>query len=110
MEGSSQDYDELFGNGNNDVLRGNEGNDKLIGGSGFDFLDGGQGLEDIADYSAAPGRIIVRHDQIASSDVYQVEDGYGQLDIVVDVEKIYGSNAGVNFNTFDPSEFPSNIF
>ncbi|MCT7953204.1 calcium-binding protein, partial [Ancylothrix sp. C2] len=101
--------DFLQGDGKNDVLRADLGQDTLVGGSGFDFLDGGEGLEDIADYSNDPGKIIVRHDQIANSDVYKVWDGYGQLDIVVGVEKIYGSNAGSDLNPVGPLNF-SQIF
>ncbi len=91
LVGSDDEDDTIRGYGQNDVLRGNKGNDILIGDDGWDFLDGGDGT-DTADYLQNPGRIVVHHDKLAGSDVYTVQDGYGQEDILVNVEKIFGSN------------------
>jgi hypothetical protein len=93
LEGSNDENDTIRGYERNDVLRGNTGDDTLIGDEGYDFLDGGVDV-DTADYSNDPGRVVVRHDTIAGSDVYRVQDGYGQEDILVDIEQIFGSNYG----------------
>jgi Ca2+-binding RTX toxin-like protein len=93
LEGSEGKNDTIRGYERNDVLRGNTGDDTLIGDEGYDFLDGGLDV-DTADYSQDPGKIVVRHNTIAGSDVYSVQDGYGQEDVLVDIEQIFGSNYG----------------
>ncbi|HEY9605480.1 MAG TPA: calcium-binding protein, partial [Allocoleopsis sp.] len=93
LQGSDDTSDIIRGYERNDVLRGNSGDDTLIGDEGYDFLDGGLDV-DTADYSNDPSRVVVRHDTIAGSDVYRVQDGYGQEDILVDIEQIFGSNYG----------------
>ena len=85
----------------NDVVHAKGGDDKLIGGSGYDFLDGGLGF-DTADYSDSPNEIVVEADHLGGnprgivllpgSDIYRVKDGFGQEDILVDIEEISGSN------------------
>ncbi|NJM62008.1 MAG: calcium-binding protein, partial [Oscillatoriales cyanobacterium RU_3_3] len=78
-------------NDKNDVLYGKDGNDTLSGDAGWDFLDGGSGT-DLADYLDSSNGIIVHTEQKAGSSIYRIEDGYGQEDILVDIEVISGSN------------------
>jgi Ca2+-binding RTX toxin-like protein len=107
IEGYKGDFlnmygDNLYGNKGNDVLRGYQGNDELTGGQGWDFLDGGDG-NDTATYNDSPKNIgIIVHTErkvydgpnvSTYSDIYRVEDGYGQEDILVDIEEIVGSDS-----------------
>ncbi|HEY9652634.1 MAG TPA: calcium-binding protein, partial [Coleofasciculaceae cyanobacterium] len=94
LEGSDNKNDELRGWGRNDVLRGKGGNDKLAGDAGHDFLDGGSGI-DTADYGNVPEDGIIVHTEYlekANSYIYRVEDIDGYEDVLVDIEKISGSN------------------
>ncbi|MFE1746364.1 calcium-binding protein, partial [Coleofasciculus sp. H7-2] len=87
IEGTSGN-DLISGRGRNDFLRGEQGNDYLSGGSGYDLLDGGDGNEDTADYYSSPGRIKVDAVNYAGFDVYKIEDGFGTVDTVGNVEII----------------------
>jgi Ca2+-binding RTX toxin-like protein len=82
----------LRGKGGNDVLRGNQGNDYLIGGSGWDFLDGGEGNKDEASYEDRNSAVIITQESYAGSDIYRVKEEGGVEDILVNVEKISGSD------------------
>ncbi len=94
----------LEGLGRNDVLWGKDGDDILIGGRGYDFLDGGTDF-DVADYSTDSianigtnagetiNPIRVTADTIAGSAIYRVQDGYENEDILVNVEKVIGTNS-----------------
>lgn len=89
IEGSGK----LEGGDRNDVLRGkDDSNDNLVGGKGYDLLDGGVGGSDTADYSYSLNKIIVRATNYADSDVYKIEDGFGTVDTVGNVETIKGSS------------------
>lgn len=90
LEGSSSN-DTLSGLSRNDVLRGNDGNDTLIGSEGYDILDGEEG-KDTANYSDSPNGIIVEAKSINDSDIYEVQDGFGTVDILGNIEIISGSN------------------
>jgi Ca2+-binding RTX toxin-like protein len=84
------DWNTINGQDGNDVLRGQGGRDILIGGRGYDVLDGGSDF-DTADYQSSDNNIVVRQKQIAGSDVYEIQDGYGQIDFAIDIEKFIGS-------------------
>ena len=71
--------DVLVGNNGNDALTGGNGNDTLQGGDGADTLDGGAGT-DRADYSAAPGLIVL--DLTASAN----DIGWATGDVLTGVE------------------------
>lgn len=109
LQGSDDESDTIRGYQRNDVLRGNTRDDTLIGDQGYDFLDGGLDV-DKADYSNDPGRIVVRHDTIAGSDVYRVQDGYGQEDILVDIEQIFGSNYGQSVGAIAIAQFSDEMY
>lgn len=89
LEGSDGN-DALSGLARNDVLRGNGGDDTLIGGQGYDLMDGGTGV-DTAYYLSSFDRIIVQSTKYAGSDVYKIQDGFGFIDTVGNVEQIIGS-------------------
>ena len=91
LEGIDNYNDTLNPKAGNDVVRGKSGNDRVISGAGWDFIDGGTGI-DSADYGAWEHPITVRADSISGSDIYTVtKDAYGTEDILVDIEKVYGS-------------------
>ncbi|MFB2893338.1 calcium-binding protein [Aerosakkonemataceae cyanobacterium BLCC-F50] len=96
------DVDIIWGKEGNDVLRGYGDpfgiGDRLYGGSGWDILDGGDGDNDEADYEDSPNGISVNQDSKSyAGDIYKVQDGFGQEDILVDIEKISGSNHNDDF-------------
>ena len=93
----------IDGGGRNDVLKGRDGNDILIGGSGYDLLDGGDG-KDTADYYSSLQGIIVSAKTIAGSDVYEVQDGFGMVDTLGNIEVISGTKSKDIFNGSDFSD------
>ncbi|MGI0486372.1 calcium-binding protein [Pantanalinema rosaneae CENA516] len=95
----SWDSDIIWGKEGNDVLRGYGDifGDRLIGGSGWDILDGGDGNNDEADYGDSPNGITVYQTSYAGGAVYKVDDGYGQFDYLIQIEKVSGSNHNDQF-------------
>jgi RTX calcium-binding nonapeptide repeat (4 copies) len=89
LEGSDAD-DILSGLARNDVLRGRSGNDTLIGDEGYDFLDGGDGA-DTARYADSPQGIKVTAKNYVGSDIYEVQDGFGTVDTLGNIEIISAS-------------------
>lgn len=99
----------IWGKEGNDVLRGYGDifGDRLIGGSGWDILDGGEGDQDEASYEDSPNGIRVEHTRrYSGSDAYEVQDGFGQTDVLVDIEKVSGSN----HNDFFKGGYGTDIF
>ncbi len=93
----------LSGGGRNDVLQGGIGDDTLIGDDGYDLLDGGAG-KDTANYSSSLQGIIVSAKTIAGSDVYEVQDGFGMVDTLGNIEVISGTKSKDIFNGSDFSD------
>jgi len=81
----------IDGGERNDVLQGGSGIDTLTGGSGYDLLDGGDG-QDEAHYLSSTTGIGVQAKQFAESDIYEVQDGFGTVDTLGNVEIIIGSD------------------
>ena len=75
----------LIGGGCDDVLIGGGGRDTLIGNTGFNYLDGFGGI-DTVDYSGAGGAV-----DVDLGDEFASDNGYGQFDILVDIENAIGS-------------------
>ncbi|MEP4486836.1 MAG: calcium-binding protein, partial [Halioglobus sp.] len=88
--------DELWGNEENNYLDGVGGNDILVGAGGNNTLRAGEGF-DTAAYTTAPGGITVTGSMQdfdgdgGSHVVYDISNGYGGTDTVVNVERIEGT-------------------
>ncbi|GAB5469822.1 MAG: hypothetical protein Kilf2KO_28520 [Rhodospirillales bacterium] len=90
----------VTGTDSHDLLNGEDGDDTLRGGDGADILIGGRGF-DIADYSrdhADGGSAGISVVEQASLDHFVVIDGYGNADVIRDVEKIAGTTSDDNFD------------
>jgi len=81
--------DFLDGKAGNDTLYGELGDDTLTGGAGDDILDGGAGA-DIADYTANTSSGIKVDLTRVTGQV--IDDGYGDTDTLIDIERVNGSN------------------
>ncbi len=81
--------DLLFGRGGNDAINGGSGNDTLVGGAGKDTLDGGTGASDQVAYFLEGGTRGVTVDLSAGTAI----DTFGNADVLIGIEKVYGSNA-----------------
>jgi len=80
--------DTLTGDSQNNRLEGGLGNDVLIGAAGNDILDGGTGVfVDSVSYIGATGGIVA---DLSTGNVS--EDGFGSVDILIDIEELTGSN------------------
>jgi VCBS repeat-containing protein len=82
--------DVLTGNGGNDSLYGGDGDDALSGGAGSDLLDGGAGSNFVS-YASDPKRIVALSTGFSTFNVF---DGYGGQDNVINVQQLEGSNFG----------------
>ena len=98
----------LSGLAGNDVLRGNEGPDTLIGGAGADRLDGGRSqtdqVEDIDTASyAVSSKESARLMRGVTLDLgnYEGLEGDAEGDVLVNIEKIVGSNYDDKFLSDD---------
>jgi len=81
--------DFLDGKAGDDTLYGELGDDTLTGGAGDDTLNGGAGA-DIADYTANTSSGIKVDLTRVTGQV--IDDGYGDTDTLIDIERVNGSN------------------
>ena len=79
--------DSLNGGQGNDQLYGVDGDDTLVGGSGNDEINGGIGI-DTVDYYSDPNNVLV------DLETGEATDGFGDKDILSELENIIGSNNG----------------
>jgi len=77
--------DYLDGGLGNDILIGGAGDDRLVGGAGPDAMNGGDGI-DLADYSSATARVVVRLSTGLG------ESNHAQGDTLANIENLTGSN------------------
>ncbi|MDF1878942.1 hypothetical protein JHD46_04735, partial [Sulfurimonas sp. SAG-AH-194-C20] len=86
----------LQGTDGDNSLLGMAGNDTLVGRAGNDYLDGGDDT-DIASYSnssgESPAGIVVNYDTATKT----VNDGYGDVDTLVNIEIVEGSTYNDTF-------------
>ncbi len=82
--------DVLTGNALDNILNGGSGNDVLIGGAGNDLLIGGSGF-DTASYQTSTSGIV------ANLHSGSVDDGFGGVDALVQIDKILGSSHNDTF-------------
>ena len=83
IDGGAGD-DTIFGNGGNDTLWGREGDDELTGGPGNDILNGGLHFDEVH-YDDGPAGVTVNLSTNSAT------DGFGDSDILVDIEAVRGS-------------------
>ncbi len=104
ISGSSEN-DTITGDANNNILRGNGGADVLSGGAGDDILDGGPGssggVGDTVSYAyiTATSGLVVDLDGGGSATVNA--PGPGDLDTLIDIENIIGTDFNDVFSGSD---------
>ena len=92
MKGSNS-INTLYADAGDNSILGLGGNDTLIGLGGNDYLDGGTG-DDVATYAGyfglggAPTGIIVNYNDV----IKNVEDGFGDTDVLLNIETVEGSS------------------
>jgi len=109
--GGSDGIDILSPQQGNDVVRGMGESDVFIASSGYDFFDGGAG-DDVANYENATDSIAVSVKTLGDAEAtpadysvyYQVDKADGELDILVDIEAIRGSQFSDNMYGGDGSD------
>ncbi len=92
--------DTLAGLGSADRLTGGAGNDALIGGAGADTLDGGTGIDSVLYYRDGGQQGIV-----ADLGTGMVQDSFGEIDTLVSIERLYGTDFADTINGGDAAEF-----
>lgn len=94
--------DVLIGNSDNNLIQASFGDDVLIGNAGNDTLDGQDGDSDTVSYRRDPGGVSV------SLELGTARDGFGNIDRLLNLENIIGSNFADTIigsdvkNIFDP--------